>query len=235
MIIEDHKYEFDAFSNVHQVDIPPNVHDQYNIDYVVHSYANPVMFDKVKAMSKLRADYVLNVIAKHQEVMFTDSSVVDFGCGSGEFLYEMSTRLSGTMYGIDINGYPLPIGEKGSIKSVSSFKDIPDDILFTSFFDSLEHVPDYITTVKEAAAISKYIVISTPWLVEGQELKGWRHFKPNEHLHYFSARGLTLALNRNCGLVCIDSRNIEDTIRTPPDGVRYNILTSIFVHKEEYE
>jgi len=59
------------------------------------------------------------------------------------------------------------------------------------FWDVLEHIPNFgiiFDILKEA----KYVALSIPIKPDNVELVTWKHFKPGEHLHYFSEETLDL-------------------------------------------
>lgn len=57
----------------------------------------------------------------------------------------------------------------------------------TCFWDVLEHIPDF-SEVEPVLALSRCVVCSLP-IVQSKgsaELGEWKHFKPGEHVHYFT-------------------------------------------------
>ena len=53
------------------------------------------------------------------------------------------------------------------------------------FWDVLEHIPNF-ETIEAVLESTTYIAITIPIKPEKQVLNTWKHFKPNEHLHYFT-------------------------------------------------
>lgn len=114
----------------------------------------------------------------------TNSSVLDYGCGSGAFVkYLEEHGIKAT--GFDINPY-------------SKYSDIEIllgqryDVL--TMWDSLEHMyrPDMVIK----AANPEILVVSTPDFsgtrYDLEHLTEWLHYRPREHSHYFSLDSLTL-------------------------------------------
>ena len=86
------------------------------------------------------------------------------------------------------------------------------------FWDVLEHIPDF-NAIEPILALSKHVALSVPLAREG--LLDWKHFKPGEHLHYFTEESL-VALFHEYGFVPLH-KSIE--IECPP---RQDILTALF-------
>jgi hypothetical protein len=54
-----------------------------------------------------------------------------------------------------------------------------------SMYDVLEHIPDF-QVVQPVLQSGKHVVISVPVKPAEVPWKGYKHFKPGEHLHYFT-------------------------------------------------
>lgn len=52
-------------------------------------------------------------------------------------------------------------------------------------WDVLEHLPDF-TCLDELLRFTNFVALTVPMLPQGKELLSWKHFKPGEHLHYFT-------------------------------------------------
>lgn len=52
-------------------------------------------------------------------------------------------------------------------------------------WDVLEHLPDF-SCLDEHLRFTDYVALTVPMLPDGKELLTWKHFKPGEHLHYFT-------------------------------------------------
>lgn len=94
------------------------------------------------------------------------------------------------VFGLDVHGenFGIPTLDHGAAGGF--------DLI--CFFDSLEHLPafDHLFALSPSAVIVS-ILDAPDFLLE--EPREWRHFKPGEHLNYFSRRSLDL-LMRNWGL-----------------------------------
>ena len=91
------------------------------------------------------------------------------------------------------------------------------------FWDVLEHIPDF-KTIEPALALSNHVALSIPMAKDG--LLDWKHFKPGEHLHYFTEESL-VALFHEYGFI---PKFTGMTTECPP---REDILTALFKRGRE--
>ncbi len=160
-------------------------------------------------MSFLRAGYVCaelgRELPKFGALKPEQASVLDFGYGNGAFLKRMSAA-GFTTYGIDVHGVDYGILDwKVGIDSNPTV---------VTAFDSIEHVPNFEFFFSLRPHV---FVISTPYrpVWFGRNYSKWKHYKPGEHLHYFSLRSLTLLFARHG--YCLSS------VGTPEDIIRGKI------------
>jgi len=57
-------------------------------------------------------------------------------------------------------------------------------------WDVLEHIPNIDESLRKLFENTKYVALTIPILPEHKNLKNWKHYKPGEHLHYFSDEDL---------------------------------------------
>lgn len=142
----------------------------YDADYARQYDTRPV-----KAMSKVRWDFIQTHLS-----LPVGSRVLDVGYGNGAFLKH--ARAAGMkIHGIDVHS------EDFGIPHVDFDTPLMFDLI--CFFDSLEHFPDFSPIFKLK---SRHVIVSlpnTPSFVLSRPW-AWRHFKPGEHLHYFSHESL---------------------------------------------
>ena len=138
-------------------------------------YAHQYDLRPVKEMSVLRWNYI-----QSQLNLPAASRVLDVGYGNGAFL-KRARAAEMSIFGIDLHTEDFGI-------PVVSF-DTPQNYDLVCFFDSLEHFPkfDPIFQLK-----TRHVIVSIPntpdfLLTTPQH---WRHYKPGEHLHYFSVASL---------------------------------------------
>lgn len=143
--------------------------------------------------------------------------ILDIGYGDGEFIRQASRAGFFTM-GYDAHGDDI---------GVPVVKELQLGVFdIVTMFDSFEHMADLNEPFKAAPSM---FVVTVPWLPEGvtdESIKSWRHYKPNEHLHYFTEKSLRAVFSRH-GYGMETRLNIEDIIRKNPQSSP-NTMTFIF-------
>jgi hypothetical protein len=152
-------------------------------------------------MSFLRIGYLTSFLPIET---IRQMKMVDIGSGNNIF-YNVSKTVFKEAYAYDVAGESI---SKESLYSLSW------DLV--TLFDVLEHFED----IDDLFKINwKYAFISfpeTPKVNSWEELKTWRHFKPNEHIWCLNKEGVTQWFNDNNCLV-LGVSHFEDLIR-----VRWN-------------
>lgn len=146
-----------------------------------------------------------------------DGRILDIGYGDGEFIRQ------GSRAGFTVLGYDAHMDEIG-VPVVKSLEPGVFDIV--TMFDSFEHMPDLNEPFKVAPSL---FVVTVPWLPEGvmdENIRTWRHYKPNEHLHYFTEKSLRAVFSRH-GYGMETREPIEDLIRKNPQASP-NTMTFVF-------
>lgn len=154
--------------HIFQTDL--NVTASYDADYA-HQYDHR----PVQEMSELRWDFIQSHLKLPR-----GSRILDVGYGNGAFL-KHARSVGMDIYGIDLHteDFGVPVVHLGT--------EIHFDIV--CFFDSLEHFPNLRPILNLR---TENVIVSIPntpsWLMSKPH--AWRHYKPGEHLHYFSRRSL---------------------------------------------
>lgn len=169
-----------------------------------------------REMSKLRWDFIQQTLA-----LPPGSKILDVGYGNGSFL-KHAQHFDMNIYGIDLHN------EDFGVPEVGYDSDIEFDLV--CFFDSIEH---FVSWEQPLSLRTKNAIVSVPaqpnFMLRSP--RSWRHFKPGEHLHYFSDQSLA-HLMEDWGLPCLRAQgNPEDALRgtLAIDGLTYsNIYTAIF-------
>ena len=149
------------------------------------------------------------------------SRVLDIGYGNGAFLKR--ARAAGMdIYGIDLHteDFGVPVVD---FETKLSF-----DLI--CFFDSMEHFPSFAPLSKLK---SRNVIVSIPETPDFilRAPRRWRHYKPGEHLHYFSHQSLDLLMSKWGFSDKVAKGYPEDNIRGKLliDGKNYdNIYTAIY-------
>ena len=139
--------------------------------------------------------------------------VLDYGCGVGSFLKYSNVQ------GILTTGY-----------DVNPYGDYCDPVVLldnyeaVTLWDSIEHIVDPVKLLRGLKP--KYVFICTPSTddFKGQRnnLPTWRHYMPEEHVHYFNEKSL-IALLKSAGYDVVSVSYGESEFRK--GGSNKNILT----------
>lgn len=113
--------------------------------------------------------------------------MLDVGIGSGEFIKKRSQNAD--TYGTDVN----PVAIKW-LKSKDLYR--PDYSTFTafSFWDVIEHMPDPSVAFRQIPAGS-YLFTSIPIFDDLKKIRESKHYRPGEHLYYFTKQGFVDYMN----------------------------------------
>lgn len=180
----------------------------YDKDYITKRYDS---YPTTEAMSYLRLGYLRGFCPK--------GKLLDVGYGNGSFV-KAAIKAEYDAYGYDVHHANYGVRETPIISH--------DHWDVVTFFDSLEHFPDF-KEVCQLARRAKWILVSFPcrpsWFPYKRE---WRHYRPGEHLHYFTLCSLATLFYTHTMYTCSD---LEDSIRGKlPDGEQ-NIQTAVLKGK----
>jgi len=114
---------------------------------------------------------------------FGDGDVLDVGVGNGEFLEHLN-REGIRCFGYDINPHAVEmLKERGDFLLPGSAT-----VRTATFWDTLEHIPDPASFLGLVDATR--VLMSIPIYSSVDSLLSWKHFKPGEHLYYFTEEAL---------------------------------------------
>lgn len=141
------------------------------------------------ALTRARVDLVRKHFA---------GQVVDIGIGGGRFVTD-----AGAM-GFDVNAEAV-----AWLKSQDRFYDpYMHHAEAVTCWDSLEHIPE---PEKLLDHVGEWVFVSMPLYRDQKDCLASKHFKPGEHLHYWSERGLIRWFARN-GFACWDINERESEL-----------------------
>lgn len=163
----------------------------YNVTYAeeFHARANSIVGHNLVTA---RLQFMAEVVRHEHDDPFT-YTLLDFGCATGIFVMRAYSHVFKAQ-GYDINHAYRRFwqGRKHLYTDLTRVQ-MPIDIL--TMFDSLEHVKDPRGLIKYLKP--RYIIISIPlvdWVLHDIPIEAItedRHYKPREHLHYFTTLSLT--------------------------------------------
>lgn len=183
---------------------PLEVRATYDKQYVVDRYDK---YDTTAAMSALRLGLLKGHVGK--------GKLLDVGYGNGAFL-KLAAKSGFDTYGCDVHGADY------GIRDVPLASSVEWDVV--TFFDSLEHFTS-LEVIRDLSSRTKTILISYPKRpVDFPQNRAWKHYRPGEHLHYFTLLSLSCLF---VGKKLVMATNAEDAIRgvLPSGG---NIETALF-------
>lgn len=142
-----------------------------------------VKYEKTDLGRKL--DYKrVKFLCENIDRKISDYSILDVGIGSGSFLKWLNSNEDvKRIYGHDINKIA-----KEWLVNHKMFLSDETEIDIMTFWDSLEHIPnptDFITAYKP-----KYVFMSLPIFRDYKHIINSKHFRPHEHIWYFTEEGL---------------------------------------------
>ena len=173
-------------------DLGMGFHPRPPMDYTGDYFAKYQALDATPmgaALTKARVD----LVAKHFA-----GQVVDIGIGGGRFITE-----SGAM-GFDVSAEAV-----AWLKEQDRFYDpYANHAEAITCWDSLEHIPE---PEKLLDKVGEWVFVSMPTYYDQQDCLASKHFKPGEHLHYWTERGLIRWFARN-GFACWDISERESEL-----------------------
>lgn len=149
-------------------------HDQSRlVDYDAAYYQKYVQYEGSEVSNKINAGRVAFVNK------YTLGTVVDIGIGSGEFIKHRHLT-----WGTDVNQVARRWLHENRLMAdeLHSFNGY-------TFWDVLEHVPTPADYFKDIGA-GAYLFTSVPIFEDIRRIRESKHYRPNEHLYYWTREGL---------------------------------------------
>ncbi|WP_311185520.1 methyltransferase domain-containing protein [Pseudomonas aeruginosa] len=158
-------------------------------------YSGPY-FEKYQALDATPMGTALTTARVDMVRRHFDGEVLDVGIGGGRFVVESGGK------GFDVNEDAVRW-----LKSRNAYADPYKGVAAITCWDSLEHVPDPEALVR---SVGEWVFVSMPVYKDQADCLKSKHFKPGEHLHYWSIRGLVgWFAKMNFGCVEINERESE--------------------------
>lgn len=158
-------------------------------------YSGPY-FEKYQALDATPMGAALTAARVDMVRRHFDGEVLDVGIGGGRFVIESGGK------GFDVNEEAVQW-----LKSRNAYADPYKGVAAITCWDSLEHVPDPEALVR---SVGEWVFVSMPVYKDQADCLKSKHFKPGEHLHYWSVRGLIgWFAKMNFGCVEINERESD--------------------------
>jgi hypothetical protein len=138
---------------------------EYNSDYYYNLLK--IHSSTAKMICESRWKFIKDNISKNDNLV----NALDYGCGIG-FMKAFAPDWITEVDTYDI----MPIIQTGIRANVYSI---------VMLYDVLEHIPDF-TELLPVLNKTKYVVVTVPIKPPLLAWDKYKHFKPGEHLHYFS-------------------------------------------------
>ncbi|WP_311060719.1 methyltransferase domain-containing protein [Pseudomonas aeruginosa] len=158
-------------------------------------YSGPY-FEKYQALDATPMGAALTAARVDMVQRHFDGEVLDVGIGGGRFVIESGGK------GFDVNEEAVQW-----LKSRNAYADPYKGVAAITCWDSLEHIPDPEALVR---SVGEWVFVSMPVYKDQADCLKSKHFKPGEHLHYWSVRGLIgWFAKMNFGCVEINERESD--------------------------
>lgn len=173
-------------------------HPRPAMDYTT-SYWEEFRQRDASPMGELLTEARLALVRRHYS-----GQVVDIGIGGGRFVEYAAAQ-----------GYDVNAEANEWLRQRDAYCDPysrPVDAI--TCWDSLEHIPDPAALL---AQVREWAFIAIPIFEEGDGVPASRHYKPGEHIWYFSHRGLVDWMKAH-GFVCMEHNDAETELGR--EGIR---------------
>lgn len=149
----------------------PETTNLYNLHY----------FEKYRRYDKTARGKKLCLLRRHFVRNITDNQLLDIGVGGGGFLRVMK----GSCWGYDINPFARKMLEDQGTW-IDPYSMIDNSIPAMTFWDSLEHI---LEPEKLLRKCSGFVFVTLPIFKGRIDCLSSKHFRPGEHLWYWTQAG----------------------------------------------
>lgn len=141
--------------------------------------------------------------------------ILDYGCGAGNFMRAISNLPGMVCFGFDVMDKSVSM-----LKETNRYSDSIEEYDYVSMWDVIEHLERPMDLLDEVK-IGCTLFMSVPIVRSFDALKEWKHYRPNEHLHYWNFTGFGEFM-KEAGFMCLE-HNTKET-----DAGREDIDTFVF-------
>lgn len=168
-------------------------HSAPPMEYTQDYFAHYQQMDDTR-MGDALTDARVMLVDEH----YHGEDLIDIGIGGGKFVCAMMCS------GFDVNPSAVKwLKEQGLYRDPYEKK---VDVL--TFWDALEHIPDPVAIVRQAR---KWIFVSMPIYTDKEHCLASKHYKPGEHLHYWTHDGLVDWFAQQ-GFILMDHNAVESEL-----------------------
>jgi len=111
------------------------------------------------------------------------SWVLDVGCATGEFMDAAEAR------GYRVRGFDVIPEVSARLRRADKFGFDPEGYAALTFWDSLEHDPEPARFISRVS-VGAHVFVSLPIFTDLRAIRQSKHYRPGEHLYYWTADGL---------------------------------------------
>jgi len=152
---------------------------EYSDDYYTHlttKYETEKNKELNNEINKVRTELISQYC--------TMESVLDYGCGTGNFIKYNNNAGLCYLYGYELIPKTVKWLKNNNI-FIDPYKEIPGYITAICFWDVLEHLEDHKKLFKNIRK-DTYLFVSIPIFDDLSKVKESKHYLPDEHLWYFT-------------------------------------------------
>jgi hypothetical protein len=170
--------------------------------------------------SSFKANKILRLLGKHNVTL---ESVCEVGCGSGEILVQLSSKLPNVNFlGVDISQDAINIAKAKETSQIRfELRDVTNN-QFDQFFDLIlvidviEHIENYFKFLRDVRPLGRYTMFHIPL-----DMYMWSLFRENMliqskervgHIHVFTEDFIKSVL-KDCGYKIIDRLYTEPNFK----------------------
>ena len=158
------------------------------IKYDDHYY-NKLRGYEGKAIDKYITKGRCNLVKEYCNNYYNKYHVLDIGCGTGRFIKEYFKQNNNLeVYGYDVLDKTVEWLKKNDIY-IDVYNDFLNNLYAFTFWDSLEHIPNPSILLKKFN-VNSYVFVSIPIFKDITKVEKSKHFRPREHLYYFTDKGI---------------------------------------------
>jgi 2-polyprenyl-3-methyl-5-hydroxy-6-metoxy-1,4-benzoquinol methylase len=133
------------------------------------------------AVAQRLNDARVAMVARHAA---PGARVLDIGAGCGTFV--RAARAAG----FETMGYDVIPKTVEALKAMGAFERSPESFDVVTFWDALEHIEDPETALRDIPR-GAVAIVAIPVFDDLKNIRASKHYKPGEHLYYFTPEGFT--------------------------------------------